>query len=609
MKKVVTGLHLFLVLTAFTSVARAEEYLSPLALAADNDNSRLYIAEFTANKVAIFDLDNEKVTDIISLPASPTGLAISPNKSYLYVTCEAPEGKVYLIDVKNKNITGSISVGHTPNAPVVNPDGRTLYVCNRFNNNISVIDLISKKEMAKITVVREPAAAAITPNGRLLFVTNLLPSGRADVALVAAAVSVIDTRGNNVVATIQLPNGSTGVRDICISPDGQHAYVTHTLAHYQVPTTQVERGWMNTNALSLIDAAKQTLLSTILLDDIHDGAANPWGVVCTPDGKYICVAHSGTHEVSIIDRQGLHKKLAKEKVTYGPLSEPGIINELAFLAGLRRRVRLDGNGPRGLGIVGSKVYVAEYFTDSLGVVDINNAVRPKGKSVALGPSQSRVLTAARQGEMLFHDASLCFQNWQSCATCHPGQGRTDGLNWDLLNDGMGNPRNTKSLLLSHRTPPVMITGMRDKAEEAVRAGLSNIHFIESSEQDAAAIDEYLKSLEPIPSPYLIQGTLSEAAKRGSKIFEKAGCASCHSAPLYTDMNKYDVGTGKDTEKNLAFDTPTLVELWRTGPYLVDGRAATMKEVLTKHNLEDKHGETSSLNEQQINDLAEFILSQ
>jgi hypothetical protein len=75
------------------------------------------------------------------------------------------------------------------------------------------------------------------------------------------------------------------------------------------------------------------------------------------------------------------------------------------------------------------------------------------------------------------------------------------------------------------------------------------------------------------------------------------------------MNKYDIGTGKDTEKNLAFDTPTLVELWRTGPYLVDGRAATMEEVLTKHNPEDKHGETSSLNEQQIDDLAEFILSQ
>ncbi|NQT91693.1 MAG: hypothetical protein HQ559_02950, partial [Lentisphaerae bacterium] len=83
------------------------------------------------------------------------------------------------------------------------------------------------------------------------------------------------------------------------------------------------------------------------------------------------------------------------------------------------------------------------------------------RTIALGPK--RKLTAVRRGEMLFNDADMCFQKWQSCASCHPDV-RTDGLNWDLLNDGMGNPKNTKSLFLSHKTPPVMITGVRDKAE-------------------------------------------------------------------------------------------------------------------------------------------------
>ena len=70
-----------------------------------------------------------------------------------------------------------------------------------------------------------------------------------------------------------------------------------------------------------------------------------------------------------------------------------------------------------------------------------------------------------------------------------------------------------------------------------------------------------------------------------------------------------MGTGKDIEKDRAFDTPTLIEVWRTVPYLYDGRAVTMKEVLTKYNAGDKHGTTSSLTEEQINDLAEFVLSQ
>jgi len=59
---------------------------------------------------------------------------------------------------------------------------------------------------------------------------------------------------------------------------------------------------------------------------------------------------------------------------------------------------------------------------------------PLGKQPAVDP--------VRMGERVFHDGTRCFQNWLSCATCHP-DGRVDGLNWDLLNDGLGNPKNAK----------------------------------------------------------------------------------------------------------------------------------------------------------------------
>jgi len=368
---------------------------------------------------------------------------------------------------------------------------------------------------------------------------------------------------------------------------------------------------MNTNALSIIDVSKCKLLNTVLLDDVDQGAANPWDVACTNDGKYICVTLAGTHEVSVIDRTKLHDKLARvangEKVSDVSLSAADVPNDLAFLVGLRRRLKLAGNGPRGLAIIGTKVYVAEYFSDSLGVVDVNPEIIHRARSLALAPKKP--LTTVRKGEMFFNNASLCFQKWQSCASCHPGGGRADALNWDLLNDDIGNPKNTRSLLLAHKTPPAMVTGIRPDAETAVRSGIRHIQFAVRPEEDAVAIDEYLKSLKPLPSPYLVKGKLSKSAKRGKKIFKKAGCAKCHPSPLYTDMNKYNVKTGKDMEKNLAFDTPTLVEVWRTAPYLYDGRAATIKEVLTKHNFGDKHGVTSNLTENEIGDLAEFVLSQ
>jgi cytochrome c peroxidase len=79
--------------------------------------------------------------------------------------------------------------------------------------------------------------------------------------------------------------------------------------------------------------------------------------------------------------------------------------------------------------------------------------------------------------------------------------------------------------------------------------------------------------------------------------------------LFTDLKTYDVGTrGRFDKAADRFDTPSLVEGWRTAPYLHDGSAATMRDVLTTGNPADKHGKTSHLTPQQIDDLAAYLLS-
>ena len=602
-----------------------QDYLAPSAMVADNQAGRLYIAQSAAKQVAVFEISTGTVIKTYSLPAEPSGLVISPDKSHLYVTCAAPKGQVKVVNLQTGKIIRTLPAGHTPTAPVLSSDSKTLYVCNHFDNNVSVIDLDSRKQVAKIPVQREPVAAALTPNGSFLFVNNQLPTGSANKGNVAAVVSVIDTMTNQVITTIELPNGTTALQGICISPDGRYAYVAHILARYTVPTTQLERGWMNTNALSIIDIENKQLFDTVLLDDVDNGAANPWAVGCTNDGKYVCVTHAGTDELSIIDVTALMDKIRKYHTdeknnqssstgqsnygSYGTSSTPtsNIPNELSFLYGLRQRIKLNGKGPRALAIIGSNIYVAEYFTDSLTVVDIKNTASIKTTALQLGPTPQ--LTQKRKGEMLFHDASLCFQHWQSCASCHPGGARVDALNWDLLNDGLGNPKNTKSLLLAHRSPPAMITGVRENAEMAVRSGIRHILFAVRPEEEVNSIDEYLKSLEPIPSPYLVKGKLSTSAKRGRKIYSKARCDSCHKGPLHTDLQQHNVGTGDGLDKDRKFDTPGLVEAWRTAPYLYDGRAVTIEEVLTKYNPDDKHGLTSNLSKKEIRDLSNFVLSQ
>lgn len=601
------------IVVALVGAAQAQDaapaYLSPIAVVANPAGSTLYIAAETGNAVLAFDTAAQSVARKFDVPGPPSGLALSADGARLYVTGSLPAGAIYVVNTGSGAIEATLPAGHSPCAPVLSPDGATLYVCNRFNNSVAVYDLAAGAEAARIDVLREPFAAAVTPDGATLVVANHLPAGASDGDYVAATVSLIDTAARSVTATVTLPNGSTGLRGLCLSPDGAFAYVTHILGRYQLPTTQLERGWMNTNAMSIIDIAGKSLLNTVLLDDVDLGAANPWGIACTADGAGVCVATAGTHEVAVIDRAAVHDRLARvaagERVTEVSASPSDVPNDLSFLVGMKRRIRLEGNGPRGIAVVGTTVYAAEYFTDSLGVVDIDPETPARATSVALGPETEMSVT--RRGQMFFNDAALCFQHWQSCASCHPDD-RADGLNWDLLNDGIGNPKNTKSMLLAHQTPPAMSLGVRASAEVAVRAGIRFIQFAVRPEEDAVAIDEYLKSLEPTPSPYLVNGELSPAALRGREVFEKAQCGVCHPAPLYTDLNTHEVGTATPMDKDKDFDTPTLVEVWRTAPYLHDGRAATIEEVLKKYNEGDKHGVTSNLTEEELKDLAEFVLS-
>jgi len=581
---------------------KQQEYFSPHVLVVDEQAEKLYVASATSPRLLVVDLTFERVTGEIALPEAVGGLALSARASQLYVTAGAASGKVYAVDVTTGRVEPVASVGHTPVSPVPGKDGRWLYVCNRYNDSVSVVDLSAARVSETIGVLREPVAAGLTADGKILVVANHLPAGPSDGDEVAAAVSIIDTTTNRVSATVPLPNGSTGLQGLCLSRDGRYAYVTHILARHHLPTTQIERGWINTNALSIIDLAKKQWLNTVLLDDVDRGAANPWGVACTDDGKYLIVTLSGTHELCVIERQEMHARLASiaegRKVSSVALTADEVRDDLSFLVGAKRRVKLEGNGPRGLAVVGSRVFAAEYFTDSLAVLDVAEGEFAGAQSVSL--QKPLPLTDSRRGEMLFHDAALCFQQWQSCASCHPGSGRADALNWD--------PKNTRSLLLAHATPPAMSLGVRADARAAVRAGIRYIQFAVRPEEEAAAIDAYLQSLEPIASPYLVDGQLSSSARRGQRVFAQAGCARCHSGPLYTDLGQYDVGTGAGLDAAQTFDTPTLVEVWRTGPYLHDGRAATIAEVLTTCNPDDEHGRTSGLTPDQIRDLVEFVLT-
>ena len=576
-----------------------QKYLSPTRMVVHPDTKEIFVLLSTAQAIAKVDAVSDQLTGTIKLNFEPSGICMAPDGSFLCITENSANGKVHFISTLNGKTTKTIDAGAYPSAVCINRQGSLIWVANRFSNDISFIDLKKNKEIKRLPVIREPKSMALSPDEKLLVVANYLPNQSALDVWVSAQITLIDTERKEILCHIPLPDGSQSVEDVCFSKDGNYIFATHLQSRYHFPATQLERGWMNTNALSIIEVCYKKLYATILLDDIFRGAANPCGLNLSEDGKRLYIAVSGTHELIAVDLLALMDKFTRVK----PVDLPALSNDLIFTNELKTRIPLLGKGARYVVANNDKVYVSDYFSGGLSVVNEKKFSEISFIKLGNEPEPDTV----RKGELFFADAAICFQNWQSCISCHPGS-RADGLNWDLINDGIGNPKNSKSMLYSHVTPPSMITGIRPTAEIAVRKGIRLIQFSERPEEDADCIDQYLRSLRPLPSPFLKNGKMSKIAQQGKQIYEKAGCAKCHHGEYLTDGKMYDVGTGIEEYTDVPFDTPTLIEIWRTAPYLYNGSAKTIKEVLTIFNKNDKHGITSNLSEAEIEALEQYVLS-
>jgi hypothetical protein len=154
-----------------------------------------------------------------------------------------------------------------------------------------------------------------------------------------------------------------------------------------------------------------------------------------------------------------------------------------------------------------------------------------------------------------------------------------------------------------------LTGTRSQPMGDVKAGVS---------VDLDALADYLGSLQDAGRSPRRQtnGAMTPEAVAGKALFDASGCAACHSGPRLSDSNtglRHDVGTIKPSSGKRAgatldgFDTPALLGLWATAPYLHDGSAQTLKDVLTTANPAGRHGDLSSLSPAQIDQIVEYLL--
>ncbi len=594
--------------SAFVSAAARPIYRSPVKLAVSRDGRRVYVTNHTADKLSMINTATRKVIREIPTGHAPNGVAVSPDGKTVYVA-NTREHTVSFVDPVVGKLRATVRCGFEPRDLVVSADGKRLYTANYISDDVSVIDIARRKEVRRIKTGRGPTHLALTPDGKTLVVNHLLSHEPATKPDLSAHVAVVDTAELKVVCKVRSPGTMLLGQGIAVSPDGKWAACVHSRPNFNVTPSQLHQGWVHTNALTLIPLAGDGKAITVLLDNVSSGMANPHGVVFSRDGKTLFVSHRGTHQLSVVNLSKLHERLRVAK----PGQRANAHHNLGFLwdrGDIVRRIGCGGLGPTGLAVhpKSGHLLVANYYSDNIAV--INPASLRVIHHIALGKQPPMDLV--RRGEFLFNDGGHCFQQWLSCASCHPDGARVDGVNWDLLNDGLGNPKNAKSLVGSWQTPPAMSLGVRASMDVAVEKGFIFIQFVQPRKGELDAVRAYLRAAPYIPSPWhrKADGTLDDTAARGKKLFKQAGCASCHPPPLYTDLDCYDVETatprtrGRDGE----FDTPSLIELYRTAPYLHDGRAATLMQVLKDFNKEDGHGMTSDLSEQQLKDLEAFLMT-
>lgn len=495
--------------------------------------------------------------------------------SNVYALVGGLNAYVVKLDANLKEVARA-ETGHTPvDAVMVN--GK-LYVANRFANTVTVYDA-NMKLVETVKVTREPMALAVSDGN--IYVACHLPAGAANADVVSADVCVINASTNKMTQAISLINGTSSVKDICVSSDGDYLYVTNIFSRYMYPTTQLDRGWVNANGITVISLKDGTKIGDkydmagVTLDETNKGAPNPYGITVA-DGK-ILVAISGLSQVMAVDETKMLNRLGARKDA-GTLDK--VVNEIPFLSEARQRIYLDDDARGSRYLVADAneeyAYIANYFSGTLTKLDLSDYTSTK-----ITLAKSAAADNVRLGEMLWYDATACYQAWESCASCHP-DARVDAFNWDNLNDGLGNAKQTKSMVYSHRTPPVMVTGARDSAELAVQKGMQFIQMNNMQQEELETINDFLRSIKPMPSPYLNRdGSLTDSAKRGKKLFAENSCTTCHYGPNFTDTSFHSSKTLEldDTWETRDFVTPTLVEVWRSAPYFFNGSKATMEEAV------------------------------
>jgi YVTN family beta-propeller protein len=559
----------------------------PVAIAFAPDG-HLWVVHRQSHAVGIVDLDAGRMVDFFRLPyaSQPIGLVFSTDGDAfipLYAT-----GEVVRIDGSTHEVVLRRAVTPFPRGITLSGDGADLWV-TRFisqgdHGEVFRLDPDTLEVRARIDLMQDTTTEDTDHSGRglpnYLFSFAITPDGRR---------AWVPSKKDNILRGLKR-DGLALTQDNAVRP-----------------------------LISLLDlTTNQELVDEHI--DIDDRNL-PRSVTFSPYGDWAFVSVYGSNLVELRD--------SFDRSFVATLRAEGLFGPVATLLDDQNRLFV-------LADLGRKVIVFDVADLLLGV-DLSTRVEATIPLV----DQEKLPPIVLRGKQIFanaEDKRMTSEGYVSCDSCH-FEGFEDGLVWDFFDRGEGF-RNTTSLLGRRGTGHGRVhwSANFDEIQDfdnPIRAHQGGLGFITAEkwatgtvseplgdpkaglDADLDAMATYVTSLAQVaPSPFRnADGTLTAEARAGEQLFIELDCDSCHSGKDFTDSIQgvvHDVGTMTELSGSrlggelTGIDTPTLLGIWQTAPYLHDGSAPTLLDVLTTRNPADQHGVTSDLSSTELEQLVAYL---
>jgi cytochrome c peroxidase len=571
--------------------ARQELHRSPIDLALLPGGRLALIANHTADSVSLVDLEDGKVLAEQPCGRRPAAVACSSD-GRLAAVSNLWSGTLSLFAVKGPALepAGTLAVGPLPRSLVFAPAG-TLHVALAGADEVVTVDAAARKVTHRWPAPCEPWSLAISADGKLLAAASAR----------SGDVRLWDAHSGKLLWERRIED-AFNLRGLAFSPGGKSVVCAHVVRRdFPVSRANIEQGWVIDSRLTRLPVQADAVppLEQAALDTKGRAAGDPHGIAFDAAGRTLAVTAGGTHEVLLFDAASVPWNGGDP----GDFIDPHLLKD----DGKFRRPALGGR-PLALAFLpgGTRAAVANYLLDAVQVVDVRRG--EVVRSIPLGSPAEPAL--ARRGEALYYDARRSHNQWFSCHTCHT-DGHTCGRNFDTLNDdSYGNPKLTPSLRgVTHTGPWTWHGWQKDLGAGVVKSYTETMFGPTPRPEEVQAVLAFLGTLEQPPNPHRGPGgKLSAAAERGSQVFSGKGrCDRCHAGNEYTSERNYDVKLEPDGSPYRRWNPPSLCGLWDRGPYLHDGRAATLDDLLRGPHAPEKLG-GEALTPAERDDLIAFLRS-